>query len=120
MSALFINRGATRTLAIICLCVLAIHLVNAQPLVWQDRETFQEAKVNTPVGQGAGFSLLSAKATGVQFTNTLARVRMMNANLLNGAGVASGDVDGDGLCDIYVCSLDGENGLFKNLRRMEV
>ena len=115
MSALFITRGATRPLVILCLCVLAIHLVKAQPLVWQDRQTFREAKVNTPVGQGAGFSLLSAKATGVQFTNTLARVRMMNANLLNGAGVASGDVDGDGLCDIYVCSLDGENGLFKNL-----
>ena len=115
MSALFTTRGATRPLVIFCLCVLAIHLVKAQPLVWQDRETFREAKINTPVGKGAGFSLLSPKATGVQFTNTLARVRMINANLLNGAGVASGDVDGDGLCDIYVCSLDGENGLFKNL-----
>ena len=40
---------------------------------------------------------------------------MVNANLLNGAGVAAGDVDGDGLCDLYLCSLDGDNGLFKNL-----
>jgi len=115
MSALLTTRGANRLTVIFCLSMMAIHLAKAQPLVWQDKETFREAKVNTPLGQGAGFSLLSAKATGIQFTNTLARVRMMNANLLNGAGVASGDVDGDGLCDIYVCSLDGENGLFKNL-----
>ena len=115
MFALFTTRGANRLTVILCLFILAIHLVKAQPLVWQDKGTFREAKVNEPVGQGTGFSLLSAKASGIQFTNTLARVRMINANLLNGAGVASGDVDGDGLCDVYVCSLDGGNGLFKNL-----
>ena len=71
--------------------------------------------MNRPVGQASGFSLLSAKAAGVGFTNRLARARMVNANLLNGAGVAAGDVDGDGLCDLYLCSLDGDNGLFKNL-----
>ena len=90
-------------------------LAKAEPLSWQEKGVYREAMVNKPLGQTPGFTLLSSQATGVQFTNTLARARMMNANLLNGAGVASGDVDGDGLCDIYVCSLDGENGLFKNL-----
>ena len=90
-------------------------LAKAEPLSWQEKGVYRAAMVNKPLGQTPGFTLLSSQATGVQFTNTLARARMMNANLLNGAGVASGDVDGDGLCDIYVCSLDGENGLFKNL-----
>ena len=90
-------------------------LAKAEPLSWQEKGVYREAMVNKPLGQTPGFTLLSVQAIGVQFTNTLARARMMNANLLNGAGVASGDVDGDGLCDIYVCSLDGENGLFKNL-----
>ncbi|MBC8244790.1 MAG: VCBS repeat-containing protein [Verrucomicrobia bacterium] len=87
----------------------------AKPLQWHDRGHYREAKVNRPLGQAPGFSLLSAKVAGIGFTNRLARARMVNANLLNGAGVAAGDVDGDGLCDLYLCSLDGDNGLFKNL-----
>lgn len=34
---------------------------------------------------------------------------------LNGSGVALGDIDGDGLCDIYLCKLEGENELYRNL-----
>ena len=94
---------------------LAERSVKASPLQWQDRGHYREAKLNWPLGQASGFLLLSAKAAGVEFTNRLARVRMVNANLLNGAGVAAGDIDGDGLCDLYLCSLDGDNGLFKNL-----
>lgn len=36
-------------------------------------------------------------------------------NLMNGSGVALGDYDGDGLCDIYLCDLGGHNKLYKNL-----
>jgi len=99
----------------VCLFGLAKPTVSAAPLQWHDLGHYREAKVNRPVGQAPGFLLLSAKAAGVEFTNRLARARMVNANLLNGAGVAAGDVDGDGLCDLYLCSLDGDNGLFKNL-----
>src|SRR5260370_15021280 len=35
--------------------------------------------------------------------------------LLNGWGVAAGDVDGDGLCDLYFCGLDGPNALYRKL-----
>ena len=99
---------------------LAERSVKASPLQWQDRGHYREAKLNRPLGQASGFSLLSAKAVGVEFTNRLARVRMVNANLLNGAGIAAGDIDGDGLCDLYLCSLDGDNGLFQKSRRLEV
>src|SRR5207248_3417667 len=34
---------------------------------------------------------------------------------LNGSGVALGDVDRDGLCDIYLCRLEGANALYRNL-----
>lgn len=115
MPALFATRGVAGLIVLLCLCGLAKRLAKAEPLAWQERGSYREAKVNTPLGQAPGFTLLSVQATGIQFTNSLARARMMNANLLNGAGVAAGDVDGDGLCDIYVSSLDGQNGLFKNL-----
>jgi hypothetical protein len=98
-----------------CLLGLAKRAALAKPLQWHDRGHYREASVNRPLGQAPGFSLLSAEVAGVAFTNRLARARMVNANLLNGAGVAAGDVDGDGLCDLYLCNLDGENGLFKNL-----
>lgn len=62
-----------------------------------------------------GFTLMSPKATGVTFTNRLAQERhLTNQILMNGSGVAAGDVDGDGWCDLYFCGLDGPNKLFRN------
>jgi hypothetical protein len=29
--------------------------------------------------------------------------------------VAAGDIDGDGLCDVYFCGVDSDNKLFRNL-----
>jgi len=57
-----------------------------------------------------------SKVTGIDFTNRLAELHSLtNHILLNGSGVAAGDVDGDGLCDLYFCSLDGPNVLYRNL-----
>src|SRR6185503_12812236 len=54
--------------------------------------------------------------TGIHFTNSLAAERgLTNQILLSGAGLAAGDVDGDGWCDLYICNLDGANALFRNL-----
>ena len=63
-----------------------------------------------------GLTLLSPGTTGVTFTNVLAEARhLTNQILLNGSGVAAGDVDGDGRCDLYFCALDGPNALYLNL-----
>ena len=68
-----------------------------------------------PAGK-AGFTALPAQITGVAFTNTLPEYRhLTNQILLNGAGLALGDVDGDGWTDLYLCNADGANALFRNL-----
>jgi enediyne biosynthesis protein E4 len=69
-----------------------------------------------PEGGEPGFTLLEPNATGVLFTNALAQERhLTNQILLNGSGVACGDVDGDGWTDVYFCALESGNRLFRNL-----
>ncbi len=77
---------------------------------------FEIKKLEIPANGKTGFTLMGTASTGIQFTNILPEIRRMtNANLMNGSGVALGDVDGDGLCDVYFCSLDGASQLYKNL-----
>ncbi len=62
-----------------------------------------------------GFTALPPTLTGITFTNRLDEERSLtNQILLNGSGVAAGDVDGDGLCDLYFCGLDAANSLQRN------
>jgi hypothetical protein len=67
-----------------------------------------------------GFHLLPSARTGIVFSNTVP-VDLVEQNriLENGSGVALGDVDGDGLCDIYFCSLIGTNRLYRNLGNLK-
>ena len=49
-----------------------------------------------------GLKLMPSGDTGIIFTNRLSPARASeNQILLNGSGVAAGDVDGDGYCDLY-------------------
>src|ERR1043166_592366 len=64
----------------------------------------------------AGFTAMAQAQTGILFSNRLSLDRACtNSILANGSGVALGDVDGDGWCDIYFASLDGRNALYRNL-----
>jgi hypothetical protein len=40
---------------------------------------------------------------------------MTNQILPNGSGVAAGDIDGDGWCDLFFCGLNSPNRLYRNL-----
>ena len=67
-----------------------------------------------------GFEKKPSDATGISFQNSLAKEHISdNRNLLNGSGVAAGDVNGDGLTDIYFARLDGPNKMYKNLGNWE-
>ena len=62
---------------------------------------------------------IAPEASGVTFANTLPEDSAVNIiNYLyyyNGGGVAAGDIDGDGLVDLYFTSNLGRNRLYRNL-----
>ena len=83
---------------------------------WQQRDGFRFRELSVPREGQTGFTNLAGAQTGILFTNALADSRSIaNRNLLSGSGVAAGDVDGDGLCDLYFCGLDSENVLYRNV-----
>jgi hypothetical protein len=90
----------------------------AEP-VWHPEQGFRWAELAVPREGKPGFTLLPPEQTGINFTNPLdERALADNRTLANGSGVAIGDVDHDGLADIFLCSLDGHNALYKNLGGM--
>ncbi len=63
-----------------------------------------------------GFSALPASQTGIAFLNRLSDQQAAENQIrLNGSGVALGDFDGDGWCDVFLCGLEGGNALYRNL-----
>src|SRR6185436_2865725 len=88
----------------------------AAPLNWEAKDGYRVAKLQVLANGKTGFTLLTPAQTGIIFTNQLGYNRSeANQNLLNGAGLAAGDYDGDGWCDLYFCNLEGANALFRNL-----
>src|SRR6266545_713229 len=96
--------------------LLSAGAVSSQSLQWIEMEYGRSAKLPTSVIGQVGFHLLPPDETGVTFTNVLSDGKASENQIrLNGSGVAIGDVDGDGWCDIYLCRLEGPNALYRNL-----
>ena len=83
---------------------------------WESGPGFRRSRIS-PIGAGKeGFALLSPEQTRIFFTNALSEQRTLASEILpSGSGVAAGDVDGDGLCDLYFCALKTGNRLYRNL-----
>ncbi len=63
-----------------------------------------------------GFTRIDAGRAGLVFTNAVPESRhLTNQLLLDGGGVALGDIDGDGRADVFLTSLAGGSRLFRNL-----
>ena len=90
-------------------------LVTATPIVAQEPPAYRAIPLALPKTGKTGFTLLPPSETGITFSNRLALRRgLVNQNLMNGSGVAAGDIDGDGRVDLYFCGLDVENRLYRN------
>ncbi len=88
-----------------------ISSLKAEPALWQNSQF-----------NGVKFTLLSAEHTGVEFNNFLVcderNNQLMYEYITSGAGVAVGDVNNDGLADLYFAGNMTANRLYLNKGEM--
>ncbi len=82
-----------------------------------DAGTLDIAPLEIDAPAGPLLKALSPEESGITTGNTLRQENQIKY-IYNGAGVASADVDGDGLPDLYVVSEEGPNHLYRSLGGM--
>ena len=89
---------------IICLLALACSCSKKEEAIQSDKPQFE---------------LLTPEVTGINFSNDLVSTDEFNVykyrNFYNGGGVAIGDINNDGLEDVYLTSNLNQNKLYLNL-----
>ena len=80
-----------------------------EKLEWHEENGFRWAEVSPPMSGRTGFEALPPSKTGIDFSNSLTIEQLtQNRHLLNGSGVAAGDVDGDGFSDFIYTGMSDE------------
>lgn len=100
-----------------CLSSIAEFSGQAAEPTWTEGQGFRRRSISVSSGElQVGFTRLQPSELGILWTNQCSPARYSKRqNLMNGAGVALGDYDRDGLCDLYFCNREGSNALYRNL-----
>ena len=81
------------------------------------------ATISSALAQAPLFELLTPKQTNIKFENHISETENLNVlayeYFYNGGGVAVGDINNDGLEDIFLVSNMGENKLFQNTGNLQ-
>lgn len=84
-------------------------------VTWTEANGYRWRPLEMERGERAGFTVVPARKSGIAFENSVRDSLVLgNRILVQGGGVALGDVDGDGLVDVYLCRTDGANALYRN------
>lgn len=77
---------------------------------------YRSRPLTLPLSGQTGFTRLPPEITGVFYTNQVTPEGLARNQILElGSGVALGDIDADGWVDLYFCSLERSNRLYRNL-----
>jgi len=109
-------RVAVPLLFVVCMQYGCAHESVTPPVVWHDEGTYRWRELPVASGDRVGFHELYAQSLGIGFVDSVPEDSVLqNRNLALGSGVAVGDVDGDGLVDIFLARVGGPSALYRNL-----
>ena len=91
-----------------------------EPGPWEETDFGRVRTLAAANSGNAAFSAIASGRSGIDFANAVSEERRLaNQLLTHGSGVAIGDVDGDGLADVYLGRVDGPNALYRSLGGMK-
>jgi len=103
-----------RTAAVMAVCVMAA-CGGAEPktAAWKQEAGFRWRELTVPTSGEPGFTRMDK--AGIRFQNSVSDSALLRNRVLGqGAGVALGDVDGDGLVDVFLARTEGCSALYRN------
>ncbi|MDP6340088.1 MAG: FG-GAP-like repeat-containing protein [Candidatus Marinimicrobia bacterium] len=103
------------TISLLIPLVLFFGCVQQDP-GWEEGQVYKVETLNSPIGSNTpGFTELDPSETGVTAANEIGEKEVLeNQHLMDGSGVALGDVNGNGLVDIYIPRIRESNVLYIN------
>ena len=109
-----ITQNCNKLLFFLLICLIGCD--SGYELNWNEKNGYRWANVKPDFFGSAGFEKVGSNITNIYFSNSISKESLIeNRNIMNGSGVALGDVNGNGLIDIYFASIEGSNKLYKNL-----